>query len=123
MIEQLTSIETKYLDLRAQMLDEEVYSDQKKTREVNKALSDLEDAYQIAVAYKKAYNELQEANEILSAESDPDFLEMAKEQLFSAQERIATLEEEFKLAMLPKDPNDDKDIFLEVRPAAGGDEA
>ena len=119
MIEQLTSIETKYLDLRAQMLDEAVYSDQKKTREVNKALSDLEDAYQIAVSYKKAYNELQEANEILSAESDPDFVEMAKEQLFSAQERIASLEEEFKLAMLPKDPNDDKDIFLEVRPAAG----
>ena len=123
MIEQLNSIETKYLDLRAQMLDEAVYSDLKKSRELNKQLSDLEDAYHIAVAYKKAYGELQEANEILSAESDPDFLDMAKEQLFSAQERIATLEEQFKLAMLPKDPNDDKDIFLEVRPAAGGDEA
>jgi len=123
MIEQLTSIETKYLDLRAQMLDEAVYSDLKKSRELNKQLYDLEDAYHIAVAYKKAYGELQEANEILSVESDPDFLEMAKEQLFSAQERIATLEEQFKLAMLPKDPNDDKDIFLEVRPAAGGDEA
>jgi protein subunit release factor A len=73
MIEQLTSIETKYLDLRAQMLDEAVYSDLKKSRELNKQLSDLEDAYDIAVAYKKAYGELQEANEILSAESDPDF--------------------------------------------------
>jgi protein subunit release factor A len=50
MIEQLNSIETKYLDLRAQMLDEAVYSDLKKSRELNKQLSDLEDAYRIAVA-------------------------------------------------------------------------
>lgn len=123
MIEQLTSIENKYLDLRAQMMDEAVYSDLQKSRELNKELSDLEDAYHIAVAYKKSYNELQEANAILATESDADFLEMAKEQLFAAQEQMEELEAKFKLAMLPKDPNDDKDIFLEVRPAAGGDEA
>ena len=123
MIEQLNNIEAKYLELRSMMMDEAVYSDQQKTREINKQLSDMEEAYEIAVAYRKAHEELTEANEILAAESDPDFVEMAKEQLFNAQEHMETLEEQFKVALLPKDPNDDKNIFLEVRPAAGGDEA
>lgn len=123
MIEQLSTIEAKYLDLKAQMMDEAVYSDLAKMRAVSKAVSDMEDAYQIAVAYRQAHSELTESNEILATESDPDFVEMAKEQLFAAQEKIAQLEEEFKIAMLPKDPNDDKNIFLEIRPAAGGDEA
>lgn len=123
MLDQLISIENTYLSLKEQMLDEATFSDQKKVREVNKKMSDLEDAYRIAVEYRQAFGEQQEANEILAAESDPDFLALAKEQLFAAQETIAQLEEKFKIAMLPKDPNDDKDIFLEIRPAAGGDEA
>ncbi len=123
MIEQLNNIEAKYLELRSMMMDEAIYSDQQKTREINKQLSDMEEAYEIAVAYKKAHAELTEANDILAAESDPDFVEIAKEQLFNAQEQIKNLEEQFKIALLPKDPNDDKNIFLEVRPAAGWDEA
>lgn len=123
MIDQLLSIEQTYLELKSQMLDEAIFSDQKKVREVNKKMSDLEDAYHIAIAYRQAIGEQQEANDILAAESDPDFVALAKEQLFSAQETIAALEEQFKIAMLPKDPNDDKNIFLEIRPAAGGDEA
>ena len=123
MIDQLLSIEQTYLELKSQMLDEATFSDQKKVREVNKKMSDLEDAYHIAIAYRQAIGEQQEANDILAAESDQDFVALAKEQLFSAQETIAALEEQFKIAMLPKDPNDDKNIFLEMRPAAGGDEA
>lgn len=105
------------------MMDEAVYSDQQKTREVNKQLSDLEEAYQIAVGYQKAYAEREEANQILNSESDSDFLEMAQDQKDTANKRLEELEEQFKIALLPKDPNDDKNIFLEVRPAAGGDEA
>ena len=123
MIEQLNNIEAKYLELRSMMMDEAVYSDQQKTREVNKQLSDLEEAYQIAVAYQKAYAEREEANQILNSESDSDFLEMAQDQKDTANKRLEELEEQFKIALLPKDPNDDKNIFLEVRPAAGGDEA
>ncbi len=123
MIEQLKNIEAKYLELRSQMMDEAVYSDQQKTREVNKQLSDLEEAYQIAVGYQKAYAEREEANQILNSESDSDFLEMAQDQKDTANKRLEELEEQFKIALLPKDPNDDKNIFLEVRPAAGGDEA
>ncbi len=123
MIEQAQNIITKYNHIKEQMMDEAVYSDLQKSRELNKELSDLEEAYDISIAYQQAQSELAEANEILSTESDSDFLEMAKEQLYSAQEQITQLQEAFKIAMLPKDPNDDKNIFLEVRPAAGGDEA
>lgn len=123
MTDQLESIITRYNDLRTQMMDESVYSDLQKMKELNKELSDLEDAYQIALGLKQALAEKQEANTLLQTESDPDLLEMAKEQLLTANERIATLEEQLKIALLPRDPNDDKNIFLEIRPAAGGDEA
>lgn len=123
MHEQLTNVISKYLSLKEQMMDEAVYSDLQKTREINKELTDLEDAYQIATALKQAIAEREEANEIIDMESDQDLLEMAKEQLLTANERIASLEEQFKIALLPRDPNDDKNIFLEIRPAAGGDEA
>lgn len=123
MHEQLTNVISKYLSLKEQMMDETVYSDLQKTREINKELTDLEDAYQIATALKQAIAEREEANEIIDMESDQDLLEMAKEQLLTANERIASLEEQFKIALLPRDPNDDKNIFLEIRPAAGGDEA
>lgn len=123
MIEQARSIVSTYESLKTELLDEHVFSDQRKVREISKRMSDLEDAYQISLKYIQAYGEQQEANNILANESDIDFLALAKEQLFSAQEKITQLEEEFKLAMLPRDPNDDKNIFLEMRPAAGGDEA
>ena len=123
MTEQLSSIIEKYQSLRTQMMDEAVYSDLQKTREINKELSDLEDAYQIAVKYKQALSERDEAKEIINSESDSDLVAMANEQLLSANDDITRLEEELKIALLPRDPNDDKNIFLEIRPAAGGDEA
>lgn len=123
MNEQLTNVINKYNHLKEQMMDESVYSDLQKTREINKELSDLTDAYEVATALRQALAEREEANEIINTESDPDFLEMAKDQLNAANENITKLEEEFKFTLLPKDPNDDKNIFLEIRPAAGGDEA
>ena len=123
MNEQLTNVINKYNHLKEQMMDEAVYSDLKKTREINKELSDLTDAYEVATTLRQALAEREEANEIINTESDPDFLEMAKDQLNAANENITKLEEEFKFTLLPKDPNDDKNIFLEIRPAAGGDEA
>lgn len=105
------------------MMEEAVYSDLQKTREVNKELSDLEESYHISVALQQALSERDEANDIIATESDSDLVEMAQEQLASASKQIMELEEAFKFALLPRDPNDDKNIFLEIRPAAGGDEA
>ena len=59
----------------------------------------------------------------MNTETDPDTIEMAKEQLTGANEQIAELEPKLRVSLLPKDPMDDKNIFLEIRPAAGGDEA
>ena len=123
MNEQLTNIINRYNDLKAQMMEEAVYSDLQRTREVNKELSDLEESYHISVALKQALSERDEANELIATESDSDLLEMAQEQLSESNKKITELEEAFKYALLPRDPNDDKDIFLEIRPAAGGDEA
>ncbi len=123
MQEQLKHIITRYDHLKEQMMQEEVYSDLQKSREINKQVSDLDDAYVIAKELQQAYDEQKEAQDIINSESDADLLEMAQEQLAQASETIYTLEDQLKIVLLPKDPNDDKNIFLEIRPAAGGDEA
>jgi peptide chain release factor 1 len=83
----------------------------------------LEKTYNLACAYKKALETQQNAQEMLNTETDFDLLEMAKEELDTAKEEIEKLDYDLKIALLPKDPNDDKNIYLEIRPAAGGDEA
>lgn len=123
MTNQLDTIIRNYENLKQQMLQEDVYSDIKKMTALNKELSNLEESYIIASKLKQAYAERDEAQEILDQESDDDVLELAQEQLDAAISVIEKEEEAFSLAMLPKDPNDDKNIFLEIRPAAGGDEA
>jgi len=79
--------------------------------------------YDIIQRYKKFDWELKEAEEILKSESDNDLLDMAKEQLVNARIELEKVNKELEVALLPKDPNDDKNIYLEIRPAAWGDEA
>lgn len=123
MIETLENIEKTYQDLQQQLYDPEVATDQKKVIAISKKSQSLEEAHQLYQQYKKALDEQKEAQDILSNESDEEMLALAKEQLAAAQQEIPWLEEKIKIALLPKDPNDDKDIFLEIRPAAWWDEA
>lgn len=123
MLSKLASLESNYLALKEQMMDEQTFADPNKMRDIAKQMSQLEDAYHLYQAYKQQAAQREEANQLLASESDTDILSMAKEQLHNANERISQIEEEMKIALLPKDPNDDKNIFLEIRPAAGGDEA
>lgn len=90
---------------------------------INKELSSLKEVYDLAVTYRKYSDQISEAKEILANESDADMIEMAKEELAAAEMELPQLDQRIKLALLPKDPNDDKNIYLEIRPAAGGDEA
>jgi peptide chain release factor 1 len=83
----------------------------------------LEDTYNIATHYKKTLEAQQSTEEILKTEQDPELLEMAQEELNQTKETITKLDEQLTIALLPKDPNDDKNIYLEIRPAAGGDES
>ncbi|MDR2415052.1 MAG: PCRF domain-containing protein [Candidatus Peribacteria bacterium] len=123
MLNKLNKIITKYEDLRNQSLQPEVFQNSEKAKIVNKELSGLENTYTIAVNYKKALEAQQSAQDLLNSEQDADLLEMAQEELDQAKKNIIKLDEQLTIALLPKDPNDDKNIYLEIRPAAGGDES
>lgn len=123
MFDKLEWIEKTYLDLQNQMYDPEIATNQQKAREINKKLLDMEESFHLYQAYKKASAQKKEAEEIMATETDADMLALAKEQFSAAQWELPEIEEKLKVALLPKDPNDDKNIFFEIRPAAGGDEA
>jgi len=123
MLDKLSNIENKYLQLREQSMDPEIISDQKRSIAINKEISSLQAIYDLIQAYKKADQEHKDAQEIIDTEHDHDMIEMAKEQLKESEHTLEELDHNIKIELLPKDPNDDKNIFLEIRPAAGGNEA
>lgn len=123
MFSKLADIEKRYESLSEQVNDPEVIQDQNKWRELMKeqsALSDIVDKYR---EYKETENTVNESKEMLNENLDEDFKQLVKEELKENQEKIETIKEELKLLLLPKDPNDDKNVIVEIRSGAGGDEA
>ena len=120
---QLEGLVAHYDELQEMMADPEVINDTKRYMEISKEASDLHDVVEKYQKYKSDKKEIIDNNEIISCESDSDLVEMAKEENNSLEQEIVDLEDEIKILMLPKDPNDDKDIIMEIRGAAGGDEA
>ena len=123
MIEKLNWIIEKYEELMAKSISPEVVADPKESIKINKEISSMQERYDLAKEYTTLWNQLEEAKEILNTESDPEMQEIAKEQKKESEEKLAEVESKLKIALLPQDPNDDKNIFLEIRPAAGWDEA
>lgn len=123
MLDKLANIEKRYLELREQSMDSEIISDTKRSIAINKEISSLQDIYDLIQTYKQADQQHKEAQEMINTEKDAEMIEMAKEQLKESESLIEELDKKIKVALLPKDPNDDKNIFLEIRPAAGGNEA
>lgn len=123
MFENLQKIIQDYRDTESLLLDPDVFSDHKKLKDINRKLNNQKKIYELALEYIKAYHELSEWKEILNNSTEKELVDLAKLQIEDAQNIIDNLEEPIKQELLPKDPNDDKDIFLEIRPAAGGDEA
>ena len=123
MLDKLSNIEKKYLELREQSMDPEIISDQKRSIQINKDISSMQDLYDLIQLYKKYEEQVKWAKEMIAGESDADMLDMAKEELREWEAQLEELDKKIKIALLPQDPNDDKDVFLEIRPAAGGDEA
>ena len=117
MIERLIAIEEKYNELSSELSKPEVLSDIKKTLELSKEQASLNDAYQ---KYKKIESDLEEAKEMTK---DPELGEFAKEEISRLNKEKETLESEIEVLLLPKDPNDGKNVIVEIRGAAGGDEA
>jgi peptide chain release factor 1 len=123
MLDKLQTIEKKYLQLQEQSMDPATMNDMKAYIAINKELSNLKEVYDLAVAYRKCITQISEAKEILAHESDEDMVAMAQEELEQAKVKLKNLKKISKIALLPRDPNDDKDIYLEIRPAAWWDEA
>ncbi len=98
-------------------------SDMKKYVALNKEIANLKESYDLSVAYIKCHNQIKEAKEIIEHETDEEVVAMAQEELEQAENQVEELEKNIKIALLPRDPNDDKDVYLEIRPAAWWDEA
>ena len=120
---QLESLVAHYDELQEMMADPEVINDTKRYMEVSKEEADLRDVVEKYRKYKADKKEISDNKDIIANESDSDLVEMAKDENNDLEQDIAKLEDEIKILMLPKDPNDDKDIIMEIRGAAGGDEA
>ncbi len=119
----LDNLVDEYSQLEQSLWDPEVFKDQKKIRQVSTRKKSIEEAVNLYKEYKELYTSLDENKEMLSWEKDEDMRELLKEEIQSAEDRIPELEESLKIALLPKDPNDDKNIIVEIRAWAGWDEA
>ncbi|WP_446745547.1 peptide chain release factor 1 [Silvibacterium acidisoli] len=122
MFDRLEQIATRYEDLGQQLADPETISDQQKYQKIAKQHRDLADIVDKFREYKSITTGIADAKAML-AESDEDLRAMAEEELGQLEERLPGVEEELKVMLLPKDPNDEKNVVIEVRAGTGGDEA
>ena len=119
MIERLQKIEDKYLELEHELEKPETISNIKRTLEITKEQASLRDAYEAYQSYKKVIKGIEDAKEM---SKDPELGEMAHEELVTLEEEKKKLESDIEILLLPKDPNDGKNVIVEIRGAAGGDE-
>lgn len=119
MLERLEAIYNRYNELNDMLISPEVISDIKKTLEINKEQSSLKDSYEAYLEYKQTLEDLEVAKEMAN---DPDMMEFAKEEIENLTVKKHELESKIEILLLPKDPNDEKNVIMEIRGAAGGDE-
>jgi len=123
MFDRLAAVEDRYEKLNELLSDPDVVSDPKKLREYSKEQSDIQETVQTYREYKQVKEELQDAKMLLEDKLDAEMREMVKEEVATLEERAKQLEEQLKILLIPKDPNDDKNVIMEIRGAAGGEEA
>jgi peptide chain release factor 1 len=118
--ELVSQIEARFNALQEELSDPEVIGDRERFRAASKAYRELEPAAKLATEYRRAADDLEGARELLAEDGDDPELRALLE---SSGERLERLEEEIRLAMVERDPSDDKNVIVEIRPGAGGDEA
>ena len=123
MIDKIKKIEEKYKELGVTLSDPNVIADYNKFRDLSKQRKAMEETVETYNAYKAAQEALDEAKEMLHGEKDQTMRDYLNNEIAANEEKIAKYEEKMKVLLLPKDPMDDKDIMLEIRGGAGGDEA
>ncbi len=122
MFEKLSEVENRYEELERLLTDPRVLANPKEMQKLSRERAEISKLVATYRAYKKVEEDVQESQQLL-AESDEEMRELAKEELQILRERQAALEKEIKILLLPKDPRDEKNIFLEIRAGTGGEEA
>ena len=123
MFERLDQIEARYEELNQALVSPEVMGDSSKYQKTAKAHSEISSMVEKYREYKELKKGIAESKSVLADEKDPDMRAYAQEELTRLEARIVEVEEELKVLLLPKDPNDEKDVILEIRAGTGGDEA
>jgi peptide chain release factor 1 len=121
--DRLQAVEDRYEKLNELLSDPEIVNDPKKLREYSKEQSNIQETVEAYREYKEATSQFKDAKSMLEEKLDAEMREMVKEEVSELEEQIEKLEERMKILLIPKDPNDDKNVIMEVRGAAGGDEA
>jgi peptide chain release factor 1 len=123
MYHRLDAVVRRYHDLTTELADPATLSDYERLIQLNRERSELEPVVGLYQEYRKVEDEIGEARQIVAEESDPELIAMAKDELARLEPIRHDLEEQLKLALLPRDPNDDKNVFMEIRAGVGGEEA
>ena len=120
MIDRLDLLERRYEEINDLLMQNDVITDVSRSRELSIELKGIEETVQTYRKYKKVLSDIEESKEMTR---DPEIADFAKEELVRLNEEKEKLEEELKILLLPKDENDGKNVIMEIRGAAGGDEA
>lgn len=123
LLQRLDGLDARFEEIKTLITDPAVITDQQRYVKLTKEYKHLEDLLKCANQYKKLVSDIEDAKLMLETESDPDLKAMAKEEIDANQAELPNLEEEIKLKLVPEDPEDSKNVVLEIRGGAGGDEA
>lgn len=123
MFEKLSSVEARYQELNEQMAQPEIATDHIRVQQIARELRDLEEVVAAFRTYQDIQRQLSSAQALLDDTTDPELRELAQEEIALLRERRMSLEEQIKLLLLPRDPNDSKNVIMELRQGEGGDEA
>ncbi|HHU73978.1 MAG TPA: peptide chain release factor 1 [Clostridiales bacterium] len=123
MFDKLEDLLLRYQEIENELMDPSVVNDQNRYRKLMKEQSDITDVVEKYKEYKKTQTTIEDSLAMLEEESDEEIRELAKEELNESKQKLEKIEEELKILLLPKDPNDDKNVIVEIRGGAGGDEA
>ena len=123
MFDRLEDLVRRYEEITNELTEPSVVNDQNRFRKLMKEQADLQPLVDAYIEYKKCQETVEDSLAMLESESDEEMREMLKEELAESKKRMAELEKELKILLLPKDPNDNKNVIVEIRAGAGGDEA
>ena len=123
MLEKIQIVKQRFDEVNDLIIQPDIISDQKRYVQLNKEYKDLKTMVDLGLIYESLMSNIDEAQEIISDGSDAEMVEMAKMQMEEAKAQIPAIEEEMKFLLIPKDPDDAKNVVIEIRAGAGGDEA